>query len=57
MGEKTVEQKYSNFAGGGSFITDYRCTSEHYQKPAFVGYSDCNCSIHDFTFQDRPFKS
>jgi len=57
MGEEKVEQKDSNFTGSGSFITDHRRTPEHYQRPVSVGYRDCNCVIHDFAFQDRPFKS
>lgn len=54
---KEIGKEISDITCNWSFIAGNGHAPESYQRPAFMGNRDCNCTIHDPAFQDRPFKS
>jgi|LSQX01.3.fsa_nt_gb hypothetical protein len=51
-GEKSGE-KISDITVNRHFVAGNRRVLESYQRSVFMGDRDCNCIIHDLTFQDR----
>jgi hypothetical protein len=53
-GAKKFGQKTSDFTDNRGFLAYCRRTSSYNQRPTYIKFWSCNCSIHDFAFQDRP---
>jgi len=52
-----IGEKISDITDNRSFIAGNGRAPESYQRSAFMGDRNCNCTIHDSAFQDRSFKS